>query len=163
MHPLNPFAEDSDRAAIWEMLMPRDFVAFATSDWSMVEGDFLADEFFGVHGNFEHNCDRWTPQFPTLESYRDEWLRQAAASAKTADLEALPEVMLSVADLSQIDIAGSFAVAHKKFDGDMPLADGTRSGHMQWQTLYLCRKTAAGWKIRGFFGYLPNPLPASGG
>lgn len=43
----NYYANDADRAAIWEMLMTRDFEAFAAQDWSMVADDFLADEFLG--------------------------------------------------------------------------------------------------------------------
>ena len=33
MTAANPFADDQDRAFIWEMLMPRDFAAFAAQDW----------------------------------------------------------------------------------------------------------------------------------
>ena len=42
MTAANPFAADCDRAFIWEMLMPRDFEAFATQDWAKVAGHFDA-------------------------------------------------------------------------------------------------------------------------
>src|SRR3569832_2912872 len=74
----NPFPEgDADRHALWEMLVRRDIDAFLGQDWSMVEDDFIADSFFGMHAHFLSNADAWRLQFPRLEVYRDEWLRQA--------------------------------------------------------------------------------------
>ena len=72
----NPFAGDADRAFIWEMLMPRDFEAFAAQDWSMVANDFDEVRFLGIHAHNSPNQDDWNAAFPTLQAYRDEWLRQ---------------------------------------------------------------------------------------
>lgn len=47
-HKANPFADDSDRHALWEMLVHREIDAFLARDWSMVTGDFLADRFMGI-------------------------------------------------------------------------------------------------------------------
>ncbi len=154
----NYYANDADRAAIWEMLMTRDFEAFAAQDWSMVADDFLADEFFGLSGNYDRDITNWKPAFATLDAYRRSWLDQAKQTAQTADMDKLVPALLAASSLKQIDISGDFAVAHKKFDGVFPLSDGTSSAPLLWQTLYLCRKVEAGWKIRGFVGYLPNPL-----
>lgn len=156
---MNPFVSDPDRSAIWEMLMTRDFEAFAACDWSVVADDFVDQGFFGVHGGFTADPDKWMPQFPKIEPYRDEWLRQAGETAAKADKDSLMEALYSAATLSQIDIAGNFAVAHKKFDGLVPTADGEEPIRKLWQTLYFCRKVAGTWKIAGFVGYIPNPMP----
>jgi hypothetical protein len=73
---MNPFS-DPDRQGIWEMLVERDIAAFLACDWSMVAGDFLAGEFFGVDGQKSGNPDTWRLAYPTLEEYRAEWLLQA--------------------------------------------------------------------------------------
>ncbi|HTN61016.1 MAG TPA: hypothetical protein VL147_05615, partial [Devosia sp.] len=59
--------------------------------------------------------------------------------------------------LRDIDINGDIAVAHKKFDGDIALADGGKEV-MNWQTLYFCRKVGGVWKLTGFVGYIPFPM-----
>ena len=48
---------------------------------------------------------------------------------------------------------GEVAVAHKKFDGVVRLADG-KEDVLDWQTLYFCRKNAGRWQITGFVGYI---------
>lgn len=154
----NPHSGDAEREAIWQMLMTRDFEAFAAQDWSVVARDFLADGFFGVDGGCDRNIRNWKPRFPNLGAYKKTWLEQAAETAGTADMSVLVADLLEATSLGQIDIDGDFAVAHKMFDGHYHLKDGSKSPHLLWQTLYLCRKTAHGWKISGFVGYLPNPL-----
>ena len=83
----NPFPNDPDRAAIWIMLVERDIAAFVDSDWDMVADDFLSEQFLGIDGRGSDNPDSWRVGFPTLDAYRDEWLRQAAESAKVAYAE----------------------------------------------------------------------------
>ena len=62
----NPFPEgDADRHALWEMLVRRDIDAFLGQDWAMVEDDFIAESFFGMHAHFLNNADAWRLQFPT--------------------------------------------------------------------------------------------------
>lgn len=151
--PKNPFAGDADRAFIWEMLMPRDFEAFAAQDWSMVAGDFDEMRFLGIHAHNSPNQDDWNAAFPTLQAYRDEWLRRAAESASVAYAEPLPSALLKAVTLNRIDINGNVAVAHKKFDGTVPLADGGVD-RLNWQTLYFCRNDGDRWRITGFVGYM---------
>ena len=55
--------------------------------------------------------------------------------------------------LNRIEINGNVAVAHKKFDGTVPLADGG-SDRLNWQTLYFCRNDGDRWRIAGFVGYM---------
>ena len=149
----NPFADDADRAKIWEMLVERDIAAFVAADWGMVAGDFVEQGFLGIHAHKSPNPDAWTAAFPTLTEYRDEWLRQAKESADTKFAEPLAEAIHRATNLGQIDITGDTAIAHKKFDGTVKLADGSIDT-LNWQTLYYCRKAAGRWKIAGFTGYM---------
>lgn len=154
----NPFpVSDPDRHAIWEMLVRRDINAFLAQDWSMVENDFLADAFFGLHGHFLSNPDGWRLSFPDLESYRDEWLRQGAETARTEFDEDLRAALFRATVLRDIEIAGQRAVIHKKFDGTIKRRNGPPD-RLQWQTLYYAAKRGGEWKLTGFTGYLPNPM-----
>lgn len=154
----NPFPEgDADRRALWQMLVHRDIEAFLAQDWSMVENDFLAAEFFGVHAHFRDNADSWRLQFPHLEIYRNEWLRQAKETAATRFAEPLRTALFRITNLRDIDVAGDRAVLHKKFDGRIAREDGGFE-NLKWQTLYFCRRVAGHWKISGFVGYMPYPL-----
>ncbi|HEY5819568.1 MAG TPA: hypothetical protein VIU14_14445 [Mesorhizobium sp.] len=151
----NPFPADADRAQIWDMLVERDIAAFVAADWGMVADDFVETGFLGIHAHKSPNPDDWTADFPTLTEYRDEWLRQAAESADTAFAEPLGEAIHRATNLTRIDIVGDTAVAHKKFDGQVKLADGSLDT-LNWQTLYYCRRVGARWKIAGFTGYMAH-------
>jgi hypothetical protein len=148
-----PFPDDPDRHAIWEMLVPRDIRAFVKADWSMVAGDFVTSGFMGLHAHKTANPDNWTIGFPDLLSYKTEWLRQAQETAAMEFAEDLEAGIHRATRLEQIDFSGDMAMAHKKFDGTIRLTDGTVDT-LNWQTLYLCRKEQAQWKIAGFVGYM---------
>jgi len=150
---LNPFAGDRDREQIWEMLVRRDIEAFVSQDWSLVADDFDEVRFLGIHAHNDRDPDKWDAGFPTLASYRDEWLRQAAESAAVEYAESLADGIFRATDLSVIDITGEVAVARKKFDGTIAKKDGTVD-RLNWQTLYFCRREGARWKITGFVGYM---------
>ena len=152
---INPFPDDPDRSAIWTMLVERDIDAYLARDWTMVEDDFIADGFFGLHAQFKPRPDDWIMAFPELAHYRDEWLRQANETANTAYAEPLRAAMFRATELDVIDIVGKRAVARKKFNGVIARADGG-SEKLDWQTLYFCAKCAEAWKITGFVGYLPR-------
>ncbi len=157
-HERNPFPEaDADRHALWEMLVRRDIDAFLSQDWSMVSGDFATDRFFGMHGHFRNNPDSWRLDFPRLEIYRDEWLRQAAETAKVEFAHPLRPALFRLTNLRDIDVDGDRAVLHKKFDGVLTRADGG-TDRLNWQTLYFCHRIEGDWKIAGFVGYIPYPL-----
>ena len=121
---VNPFPNDPDRSAIWEMLVPRDIAAFIAADWAMVAEDFVKQGFYGIHAHNSPNPDDWTAAFPTLELYREEWLRQAAVTRATAFAEDPATAIHRATRLERIDIAGDFAIARKKFDGTIKLASG---------------------------------------
>ncbi|WP_116135037.1 hypothetical protein [Tropicimonas sp. IMCC34043] len=159
--PTNPFAadpdRDPDRAAIWEMLVTRDIAAFLAADWAMVAEDFLATEFFGIDAGRHPDPAQWRLGFADLASYRDEWLRQAAAGQVTAYAEDRGAAIHRATRLEAIEIAGDRALARKCFMGRIALASGGAE-RMEWQTLYHCRNVGGVWKICGFIGYLPNPM-----
>ena len=76
----NPFpATDPVRREMWEMLVSGDFVSFLAADWAPMEPDFWAAGFCGIDARGSADPARWILAYPTVESYRDEWLRQARA------------------------------------------------------------------------------------
>ncbi len=153
----NPFLNDPDRYAIWEMLVTRDIAAFVAQDWEQVAGDFIEPGFWGLDARFRANPDSWQLSFPTLASYREAWLEQAHANAGRITPVKLSEALMDATTLRDIELKGESAVAHKKFDGELRFDDGSVET-LRWQTLYHCRKVAGEWKIAGFVGYLLNPL-----
>lgn len=153
----NPFPNDPDRGPIWTMLVERDIDAFITQDWSLVDGDFVKEGFTGIHAHKSDNPDSWRIGFPDLETYRDEWLRQAAESARVKYAEDQRTGIFRATTLQHIEIEGERAVAHKKFDGTIALADGGQDV-LNWQTLYFLRKVGGSWKLTGFVGYMPFPM-----
>lgn len=155
-----PFAaDDADGSAIWQMLIPRDIDAFVNADWQAIAGDFIAENFTGISGNFQGDPDGYTLAFATLDAYRTEWLRQAADFGATRASGAFagdPRAAIYEATrLDVIEITGDAAMVRKKFDGRIAKADGSFD-RMNWQTLYVCRKHEGRWKIAGFVGYLPH-------
>lgn len=154
----NPFLPtEADRHAIWEMLVTRDIAAFIACDWHAVESDFHADGFMGMDGRQRSNPDSWTLTFPTLASYRDAWLEQAA-DFQGRHAEPDPGAAIhQLTVLRDIEISGDCAVAHKKFDGRIATRNG-KFDQVVWQSLYYCRRIDGRWKITGFVGYLPNPM-----
>ena len=154
----NPFPEgDDDRHELWEMLVRRDIDAFLAQDWSMVEDDFVAASFFGMHAHFLNDADAWRLQFPRLEVYRDEWLRQARETAATEFAEPLRPALFRITNMRDIDVDGDRAVLHKKFNGSIAKPGGAVE-RLNWQTLYFCSKIDGRWRITGFVGYMPHPL-----
>ena len=156
----NPFPNDPDRGAIWTMLVERDIAAFVAADWRMVADDFIAEQFLGIDGRGSDNPDSWRVGFPTLAAYRDEWLRQAIESSKVAYAEDREAAIHRATSLRDIEIADDVALAHKKFDGTIARADGSKDV-LNWQTLYFCRRHNGRWKLTGFTGYLPFPMGKS--
>ena len=154
----NPFPPgDPDRHALWEMLVRRDIDAFLAGDWSMVKDDFIAESFFGMHAHFLSDADAWRLQFPTLDSYRDEWQRQSRETAASEFAEPLREALFRITNMRDIDVFGDRAVLHKKFNGSIARPGGAAE-RLNWQTLYFCRRVDGRWKIAGFVGYMPHPL-----
>ncbi|WP_425485434.1 hypothetical protein [Chthonobacter rhizosphaerae] len=143
------------------MLVERDIDAFLAGDWSMVDGDFDHAGFFGLHAHRSELPDSWRMDFPDVATYREVWLSQSRATAATSYAEPLREALFRATNLRDIDVNGSVAVAHKKFDGKVLRADGGVDT-LNWQTLYFCGKRDGRWKITGFVGYMPYPMGRAG-
>ena len=156
----NPFDKhhDADRHAIWHMLVEVDSDAFSVGDWSQIEKDFDAAHFEGVRAMHSSNPDQWKIVFPTLSAYRDSWLEAAREWRKKKFINHTQrEAVYARTRMTQIDIAGERALAHKKFLGDLKLEDGSvLSGSRQ--TLYRLHRQRGQWKIVGFIGQLPLEL-----
>ena len=153
----NPFPSDLDRSAIWTMLVERDIAAFVAADWSTVDADFVREGFLGINGGKSGNPDDWAISYPTLEAYRDDWLRQARESQTLDYAEDVLAGIHRATSLTQIEINGEIAIAHKKFNGQIALTDGGKEV-LDWQTLYFCRKVDGVWKLTGFTCYLPYAM-----
>ncbi|MEZ0170935.1 hypothetical protein [Microvirga sp. TS319] len=157
-HTKNPFAEtDADRREIWTMLVERDIDAFLAADWSMVDEDFRREGFLGLHAHKSELPDSWRLDFPDLETYRDEWLRQAKAAQAVAYAEPVRDALFRATNMRDIDLRGDAAICHKKFDGTIAL-EGGGVEVLSWQTLYFCARLGGRWKITGFVGYMPYPM-----
>jgi hypothetical protein len=156
----NPFdpARDPDRHTIWQHLIALDSDAFVQGDWSMIEGDFDADSFEGIRCNHSSDPDDWEFAMPRLSDYRDGWLIASRDFLKKQFANGVThrQAIYRRCRLTQIDIAGDRALAHKKFSGDIPLLDGTTLSGSR-QTLYRLHRKAGVWKIVGFLGQLPLP------
>ena len=157
---LNPFdaKSDPDRHYIWQRLIAVDSDAFVLGDWSMIENDFDAEQFEGIRCNHSPDPDQWELALPRLVDYRDGWLAASRDFLKKQFVALTHrQAVYRRCRLTQIDINGDRALAHKKFSGDLPLEGGsTLSGSRQ--TLYRLHRIAAArgvWKIVGFLGQLP--------
>ena len=126
----------------------------------MIACDFDADQFEGIRCGHSPNPDNWRIAFSTLADYRDEWLASSRKflAMRFADGITPLDAVLRRCRIDRIDLARDRAIAHKKFSGDVPLADGsTLSGSRQ--TLYRLHRREGIWRIVGFLGQLPLPDP----
>lgn len=143
MHP--------DEESIRTMLYERDIDAFLDQDWSQVEDSFDREAFCGFRAN---DPDGWSVAYPDLESYRQDWLRQAATFA-AEPREPLRSELFALSRITAVDISQGRAVVRKEFDGDAG-ADGVRHT-FAWVTYYFLRASSTGWLVTGFVGGLPLP------
>jgi hypothetical protein len=153
---INPFdaAGDPDRHYLWERMVAADSEAFVAGDWAAIEADFDADQFEGIRCGQSHDPAEWHITFPTLASYRDNWLdlsRQFLARRFVGLTHR--QAIFARTHLTRIDIAGDRALCHKQFFGDLPLADGTMLTGVR-QTLYRAHRRDGVWKVAGFLGQL---------
>ncbi|MBF9235198.1 Rid family hydrolase [Microvirga alba] len=161
MSDVNPFPPtDEARHAIWEMLVHRDIDAFVAGDWDAHFTDFAPDLFFGIDARFSDNPDSWRVTYADIARYREAWLAGAKELKGRIDDADLRRSIFALTHLCDIEITGDFALARKKFDGEIRLNDG-ETVTLRWQTQYFCRRVDGRWRIVGFLGYLPNPMGSS--
>ena len=151
----NPYNTDADRCELWEILIARDSDAFAASDWSVCDGDFAHDRFEGITANGSFNPVDWALRYPTVESYRDDWLQMAERYLRVP-LAATShrELLYRMQSFAKVEIADGRAIVWKQFWADEPLANGERY-QISAQSVYRLHHVDGKWKIVGFVGYLP--------
>jgi len=154
---INPYsaASDADRHAFWEMLVARDSQSLAEANWSLCDEDFAHDRFEGVSAHGSLDPMKWTLRYPTIGSYRDDWLDMAR------QFLALPfknvahyDLLMRMQKFAKTEIAADRAIVWKQFRADEPLIDG-ESYRIAAQSVYRLHRLQGRWKIVGFVGYLP--------
>lgn len=163
INPLaNPFdAEtDADRHTLWQVLIARDSDAFAAADWSLCDDDFSHNRFEGIsaHGSFDPM--HWTLRYPSVESYRDDWLDMAKrfSHVPLADVSHR-ELLYRMQRFAKVEISGDRAVVWKQFSADERLTNGDRYS-ISAQSVYRLHRIDGRWQIVGFVGYLPKESQA---
>lgn len=157
----NPFdaTSDPDRHAIWHLLIVKDSEAFLATDFSLLEPDFDAENFEGIRCGHSYDPGDWRIAFPNLADYRDEWLVASQQFLqKKFTHHTHREALYARCRMTEIEILGDRALAHKKFSGTIPVADGTQLTVAR-QTLYRLHKQSGRWRIVGFLGQLPLDPP----
>lgn len=161
MSDTNPFTTtDESRHAIWDMLVRRDIDAYVARDWDAHFEDFAPELFFEIDAAFSGDPDDWRARYADIARYREAWLAGAhEMDGRIADVE-LRRSLFALTTMRDIDVVGDFALARKKFDGTIQLDIGDPMV-LRWQTHYFCRRLDGRWRIAGFLGYLPNPMPGT--
>lgn len=154
---VNPYdlVADAERHTLWQILVARDSDAFVTADWSLCDGDFAHTRFEGISAHGSLNPMDWTLCYPTVESYRDDWLTMAEHFLQMS-LAAVShrELLYRMQSFAKVEIASDRAVVWKQFHADEPLTNGERYS-IRAQSVYRLHRIAGQWKIVGFVGYLP--------
>jgi len=160
-YDVNPFSkQDKDRYQIWEKVVRVDIDAFLNEDWDMCASDFIEKNFMGIDAGKSANPDSWSLTYDSLETYKQDWLRQAKDFASNQYKDDKRETLFKATTLRDIEIKGNSAILHKKFDGSITKLNGTIEPIL-WQTIYKMKKVNDDWKITGFIGYMPNPMGAN--
>lgn len=153
----NPYdaSVDADRHALWTILVARDSDAFVAADWDLCDDDFAHGRFEGISANGELDPIKWSLRYPTVESYRDDWLQMADRFLSTEFAATTHrELLYKMQTFAKVEIADGRAIVWKQFWADEPLANGERY-KISAQSVYRLQRIAGSWKIVGFVGYLP--------
>lgn len=155
--PENPFSATSEpnEHYIWQRLIITDSEAFAAGDWQMIADDFEPARFEGWRAMNSYYPVDWQIVFPTLDSYRECWLKSSAEfrARKFVNCSTL-EALYQRCSIGRIVINGDRAMAIKKFKGRLKCEDGSGVAGDR-QTVYRLHRIDGRWKIVGFLGYLP--------
>lgn len=153
----NPFdlAREPERAGLWEMLVARDNEAFVARDWGLCAADFDAERFEGISANGSVDPWKWSLAYPTVDSYRRDWLRMADEYL----LRPLADddhrgLLYRMTRLARFETDGDRMLVWKQFRAEAPLTDGTL-WKIAAQSIFRLHRIAGSWKIVGFVGYLP--------
>jgi hypothetical protein len=153
VNPFDPVVQP-ERHTLWKRLVWADSEAFVAGDWAAIESDFDVANFEGIRCGHSADPAVWQITFPTLASYRDNWLElsQQFLARRFVGLTHR-QAIFARTHLKRIEIAGDRALCHKQFFGDLPLHDGTMLTGSR-QTLYRAHRQNGWWKVVGFLGQL---------
>lgn len=153
MSEANPFTpDDTDRHAIWEMLVRRDSDFFLSSDFSLVAADYVETGFLGIDAALSLDPANWRPAYSDVATYRDAAI--AARWNPTGFSEPLRPAWFRCQSIDRIDINGNAALAHKRIQGQIQRIAGDPL-RLAWRSVFHLRREHEAWKIAGFTGYLP--------
>jgi hypothetical protein len=149
------FVADPDRHALWQALVARDSESFIAADWSACDGDFAHERFEGISAHGSLNPVQWTLRYPTVASYRDDWL-EMAKRFQNVPLARIShrELLYTMQTFAKVEIADGRAIVWKQFRADEPLTNGDRY-QLSAQSVYRLQRIDGQWRIVGFIGYLP--------
>ncbi len=150
-----PIAYSNDEKLIWQVLIHRDFVAFCTENWPLIENDFINEGFFGIDGKRSSNKLDWCLTYHSLESYKKDWIAQSKDFNTKTFLKDPLAILFNTTKLSKIEIIGDTALVHKVFNGEFMIKDEIPIV-LDWISLFVLRKVDKEWKIASFTGYLPK-------
>jgi hypothetical protein len=144
-----------DQHLLWELLVARDSDAFAACDWSICAEDFAPGRFDGISANGSLDPAQWSLRYPTVESYRDDWLKMAEAY-RQLQLTGIShrDFLYRMQTFARVESACDRAVVWKQFRADAPLTSGDRHV-VTGQSVYRLHRIDGRWLIVGFVGYLP--------
>lgn len=146
---------NKDEVEIWRILIYNDFHAFCKGDWSMIEGDFDKENFFGIQGNNSNHKLNWNLQYNTLDVYKKDWLNQSLQFRKLPINCDPLKVLFDSTKLSRMTFKGDFAFVHKEFDAEFSLKDNSKI-IFDWISVFTLKRIKSHWKIISFVGYLPK-------
>ena len=153
----NPYDahHEPDRHALWEILVARDSEAFAACDWSMCKEDFAPMRFDGISAQGSLDPLNWSLQYPTVDSYRDDWLKMADKYRQVplSDISHRDFLYL-MQTFARVDLTDDRAVVWKQFRAEALLTTGERHRALG-QSVYRLHRIDGRWLIVGFVGYLP--------
>lgn len=153
----NPFdnAVEPERASLWDLLVARDNEAFLAGDWGLCASDFDADRFDGISANGSLDPADWSLTYPTLDSYREAWLRMSREFLEVPLADGDHRSLLyGMTTLARFEFAGDRLLVWKQFRAETPLRN---EGLLKIaaQSLFRLHRIDGAWKIVGFVGYLP--------
>ncbi len=159
----NPFPNDPERNAIWELIVPRQLDAFLQQDFAAVRAT-LVPGFYSINAGGAPHAESWRFQANDLAAYQQQWEAQAAAFAGLKWAEEVRPALFRCTFLQHIDVQGDRALAVKRLAGSILQADGTTVAR-QCLTLCSCVKLNGVWKLAHIIDNLPvqgMPFGSSG-
>ncbi len=150
---VNPYTPESDKFHFWEMLIKNDFEGFLSGNWNLIENDFHSELFFGFDFRNSSSGRHCRLTYPTLESYKKQWLEDSDKFRSNKFLRSPRERLYSLTKLENIEVYEKSAAVHKVFNGTIELVN-KEPINLSWRSIFLLQKINQEWFIVGFNGYM---------